>query len=354
MLDHINDRNYYSMAYNQQNTAGFQEWRREADRLAVDNSKLRAQLQSMDSNTHTMDGTPIDASYAPKGVDRDILLSDKVANSVKPKLNICSGLNGGSYFVYANKMKAALESGFDATVVPTHGTIENIKNVENGSCDITLAQRDAYDLYSICSNAIDKDVIKACGNAGISTVKGSNLNFTRLSSPFKEAVFGMCKSVPSISDAKTVAIVEGSGSVITWNNLAMEFDSLNDVVVHNAVDMKDAVAKVKAGTADCVFLSVSTKSQFVKNLNKYIDADMHVNNIVNKVIVKIQDPVGEPVYAFKNFDAKVFGKAGKKYSTGFFSSTIRSVTVPTDVIISNKYNAGLAKKIQARIAGLKL
>jgi len=354
MLDNINDRNYYQMAYHQQNNAGFQEWRREANRLSADNAELKAKLANLDNQVNGMSGTVIDESYAPEGVDRDILLSERVISAVKPKLNICSGSSGGVYFTYANKMKNALADGFDVTVLPTRGTLDNLNDLETSKCDMALVQRDGYDLYSICANAVDPKVKGLCSKAGITTTKATQLNFTRISSPFHEAVVGVCKGVDSIDEAKTVAIMGGSGSVITWNNLVMDFPILSKSAIVNASSMSDAMTKVKTGSADCAFLTVSSKSKIVRTFDSLTDDDMHVQTFVNKNLVKIEDPTGRPVYKFKDIEAAKFGKAGKKHSEGWYTKTIRTITVPADVIVSNKYNGKLTQKIQARVAGIEL
>jgi len=79
MLDHINDRQYAMMYYNQQNNPDMIQWRQEANRLAQDNADLRNKLNQMDNQTRNLNGQPVDPSYIPEQM-RDVAFS---ANAIE-------------------------------------------------------------------------------------------------------------------------------------------------------------------------------------------------------------------------------------------------------------------------------
>ena len=87
MLDHINDRQYANMYYNQQNNEDMKAWRREADRLARDNAELRAKLNNLDAETGKLkaQGAVIDPSYVPPDA-QDMALSAKVVEENASKI----------------------------------------------------------------------------------------------------------------------------------------------------------------------------------------------------------------------------------------------------------------------------
>jgi len=352
MLDNIGNRNQYAMMYNHQNDPGFQEWRREANRLSADNAELKAQLAMMDKNVSSMKGTPINESYVPEGMDADILLSDKVANGIKPTLNVCSGSVNGSYSTYAYKMKAALPD-FIVNVIHTNGSNENILAVDSNKCDITLTQRDAYDIYTMCSNA-NAELKALCNQRGIVFNKGTQLNFTRVANAGYDSIIGVCdKDTNWLSDSKKVALVQNGGDVLTWSNFAIEFEMIADIDVLKTNSMAQSLQAVKEGKANCALLVVNPHAKIIKNLDKHIGKDMNIVNVVNPLIGKIEDPVGKAVYRKQTIDEDVFGRAAEKHSSGW-SDVISTFSVPVDVIISNKYNTSLTAKIKSKISNIKL
>jgi hypothetical protein len=66
MMDHIHDSQYRNMYYNQQNNPDMIKWRKEADRLAKDNTELKSKLETMDNEVAQLKGTPRDEKYVPK------------------------------------------------------------------------------------------------------------------------------------------------------------------------------------------------------------------------------------------------------------------------------------------------
>ena len=353
MLDNASDRNQSAMAYNYQNNRDFQQWRREADRLSESNTDLKIKLALLDQQVKSMDGQPIDDTYAPNGMDKDLMLSSVVLNNIKPKLKICSGMVGGSYNVYANKMKLAL-GAFDVSVIITKGSTDNITKLESNICDVALTQRDAYDLYSICSNAVEADVISLCESSGIMFKRGSGMDFTRISSPFGETVVGVCNGgIDTILDSSTVSLLNGSGSVVTWNNLVMESDKMDGITVKLYQSLKEVFKSVSSGKSDCAVISANSRSKIFKDFDKLLNDDMYIIPLDYKSVSNILDPVGKPVYIQFNVPVERFNKGASKHS-GWFDKTIPTFAIPTDVIISNNYDQHLSTKIKTLTSGIEL
>ena len=352
MLDHMNDRNQYSMMYHHQNDQGFQEWRREANRLSADNAELRAQLNQLDKNVAGMKGTKINDGYVPEGVDSDILLSDQVANNIKPELKICAGSINGMYSTYAYKMKNILP-GFITSIVHTNGSNENINLLENNKCDIAITQRDTYDLWTMCSNSsTNSELNDICKSRGILFNNKTNLNFTRIASPFKDSVIGVCNKDTVFKDAKTFAMVDKGGDVLTFSNLQLELDYLSKVKTISSTSMSNSLALVSSGKADCTLIVANFRAKILAKMNSY--QNIHTVNIIDSKIYKITDPAGEKVYEKQQLSVNALGPVSDKHSLGFFKKYMENPKVPVDVIISNKYNSGLASKIKSQISNITL
>jgi hypothetical protein len=83
MLDNITRPHYANMYYNHQNDPGFQQWRREADRLAGENNELKTKLAKLDGEVGKLKGQAVDPTYVPPGVDPDIMMDKKALDTLK-------------------------------------------------------------------------------------------------------------------------------------------------------------------------------------------------------------------------------------------------------------------------------
>jgi hypothetical protein len=90
MLDTLTRPGHGAFFYNHANDPGYQEWRREADRLAKDNADLRAKLNALDADVKTHEGKPRDPNYIPPDGNRQVALSS--AHVVQPSSSFPWGI----------------------------------------------------------------------------------------------------------------------------------------------------------------------------------------------------------------------------------------------------------------------
>ena len=291
MLDHANDRNQYQLAYNQQNDAGYQEWRREADRLAADNDDLRRKLNQLDANANAMTGT-IDPNYVPKGMDKDLMLSSATIEGNKPTLNVCTGNPTGYYRQYGNKLKEKVAQSFNINAVITKGSVDNLTKLDSGECDAALTQRDAYDLYEICSNDTTPEVVEACKLAGLTTGKTTKMNFTKIATPFNDTVLALCSS-EFLFSAKSISLVKGGGDLITWIKFTEVFPYLNDVDVTLTKSLAESVDNVNKEVTECTLAVINGQGNTKKITNSKVKlAPINKDN----EILTLKDPLGDKLY----------------------------------------------------------
>ncbi|MCE5244852.1 MAG: hypothetical protein ABFD98_19770 [Syntrophobacteraceae bacterium] len=80
MLDHLNDHRYASMYYHHRDDPGMQQFRKEAERLSLENADLREKLKDLDTRTKAMEaqGMKPDPSYVPDDAANVALASSVV------------------------------------------------------------------------------------------------------------------------------------------------------------------------------------------------------------------------------------------------------------------------------------
>jgi hypothetical protein len=66
--------------HNRQNDPGYQEWRAEADRLAVENADLRGKLAELDRQLAARAGTPIDPDFLPAEIPPEVALAMPISS----------------------------------------------------------------------------------------------------------------------------------------------------------------------------------------------------------------------------------------------------------------------------------
>ena len=149
MLDHLSDRRRYSMAHHHASDPGYQEWRREADRMAQENEELKKKLGDLDRQVATMKGLPVDANYLPPGVDPSVALAAEVVGSAdpgRPQLVMNTGVENGNYHRFGNILQAGLPE-FEIILNNTNGSEENLEDLIKNEADAILVQNDVLNAY---------------------------------------------------------------------------------------------------------------------------------------------------------------------------------------------------------------
>lgn len=151
MLNHASNRNVAATAYHHAEDPGFKKWREEVETMAKTDPELKTKLAEMDKQIKALQGTPKDPGYLPTGVPADVALAADVLASKKPEkapVRLAAGQAGGWYDKFAGLFtKAAKE--LDVTVIPTGGSMENLKLLAGGKADLAIVQSDALDRKSV-------------------------------------------------------------------------------------------------------------------------------------------------------------------------------------------------------------
>jgi len=149
ILDRSRDRNHYAMAHHHAQDPGYQEWRKEAQRLGEDNAELKAKLATLDQEVATMKGEPLDPNYLPVGVDPSVALAAEVVATADPSrtlMTINTGVVNGNYHRFGQIMQSHMPD-FDLTLEPTNGSEDNLQNLVDNKVDAVLVQSDMLNAY---------------------------------------------------------------------------------------------------------------------------------------------------------------------------------------------------------------
>lgn len=79
LLSNLNRPGAADFFHNQRNDPGYQEWRAEVDRMAAQDPSLQGRLADLDQQLAARQAQPVDASYLPPGVPRDVALAPTAA-----------------------------------------------------------------------------------------------------------------------------------------------------------------------------------------------------------------------------------------------------------------------------------
>jgi len=192
-----NNSNAAQFAYHHQNDPDYVAWRKDAEKLALENAELKAQLAKLDEQTRKMSGTP-DPNFIPSGIDADIAMSQEVLNTLKPTMRVCVASVNGTYFRVLAGVIIPGTNTVNIIPVTTSGSGEILSNIEKGKCDAGFVQGDSYWNYVEEHNTV-------------------NLPFERVSSLYKEATHLIChedgpESIGELTSSNTIWFPSMSGS----------------------------------------------------------------------------------------------------------------------------------------------
>lgn len=319
----LNNNNSSRFAYNHQNDADYQEWRREADRLAQDNAELRTQLAQIDAGTAKMTGA-VNPDYIPEGIDADIAMSQEVLAAQKPTMRVCVGSKNGTYFrVTAGVLMQDINS-VNVVPVTTSGTGEILDNIATGKCDAGFVQGDGYWNY-------------------VEDHKTDVLPFERVASPYKEAVHLFCNEdgpteLSDIGKGNTIWFPAKSGAATTWRNFIGENSDYSKVKTGTSASYEEAIMKVRNDKNSCaLYVGAPGASKFVKSIEgAATKSGIVLIDIDDNDMNDTTDPSGKAVYKFGDIDK--YTQLGRQNSCyGYCSGDIETLFVSADFIVANDW-----------------
>jgi TRAP transporter TAXI family solute receptor len=325
MLDHISNKNVAATAYNHSNDPGFQKWRQELETQAKDNAELKAKLAEMDKQIKALDGTPKDRSYLPPGVPPEAALATAVFEAKapeKPLLKIAAGRPGGVYDKYAVMFDKAA-SGFGVKIIPTSGSLENLKLLTSNEADLAVVQSDLLAL-------MDK---KVSGKALTTEQSTLYVEYVQLIANRSGGV----RSIKDIDSAKNVIYVgpKGSGTAMTWEALCEQDQNYGKIPVKYA-DYTDGLAQVETNPAALMLFVGGLYSDFLKKAeeNAKKSHKLRLVAVDDSKLASKKDQQGNSIYKFVEIPANVYPNLQKGW---VFGSEIKTLGVQAVLVLRNEW-----------------
>lgn len=328
MLDHITNKNAAATAYNHANDPGFQKWRQEVETLAKDNEDLRGKLAEMDRQIKSLEGTPKDPSYLPPGVPIEAALAPAVFavadSGGKPVLRLATGQAGGWYSKFAAVFEKNSE-GFAVSLIPSAGSVENLKLLASGDADLALIQSDVLALRNLAS-----------GKTPVVTEQAT------LYKEYIQLLANRSAGVKSLNDLdpKRHEVYIGpkdSGTAMTWSMLCKVNQRLGRIKTRHS-DYKDALSRVEASPNALMLFVGGLNSDFLKQAES--DAAnkdrLRLIPIDDTRFTAISDAHGNKIYEMATIPANVYPNLQKGW---FFGNDVKTLTVQAVLVLRNEWAA---------------
>lgn len=325
MLDHLGNRNVAAMAHNHSDDPGFKKWRQEADNLAKDNVELKSKLNELDNQMKAMAGTPKDPGYLPNDIPAEVALAAGALAAKKPEkptLRMATGQEGGWYYRFGNIFKESA-TGVDVKLIPSSGSMANLKMLVDQQADLGIVQSDALAL-------MDK---KLPGKSMITEQTSLFLEFAQLIANRKGGV----KSIRDLDPKKHTVFIgpAGSGTALTWEALCEQRENYRRIPTVNA-DYTSALEEVEKNPKSLMFFVGGLNSDF---LNKAEEVAKKSGNLLlvavdDKDLAKKKDSNGNAVYSMVNIPSNIYPYLEKGW---IFSHDTKTLAVQAVLVLRTEW-----------------
>jgi TRAP transporter TAXI family solute receptor len=325
MLNHASNRNVAATAYHHSEDPGFKQWREEVERTAKTDPEMKAKLAEMDKQIKALQGTPKDPGYLPAGVPTDVALAADVLASKKPEtapIRLAAGQAGGWYDKFAGLFKKAAKD-LDVTVIPTGGSMENLKLLVGGKADLAIVQSDALAVMEKMlpgkklvseQSTLYPEYVQLIANTG-----------------------GGVHSVRDIDPRKNVLYVgpKESGTSLTWQGLCEQYPAYRKIPIRNA-DYSAALAEVERNPKALMLFVGGLNSEFLKKAEEEAkkSGKLRLVAVDDRHFKNKRDSHGNPIYTFVDIGSSVYPALQKGW---IFSGDVKTLAVQAVLVLRTEW-----------------
>lgn len=225
-------------------------------------------------------------------------------------LRLCTGSTSGNYQKAGIEISKRIAPQFDEIkLINTGGSLDNLRRLAAGTCDMAFAQSDVADLYQL-ENAAARNIIYP--------FKTVYSEYAQILCPAKTGwttLADLAKARKAGTAVEMIVGPDGSGTAETWRNWRLaDPDSLGKIAtIPDAVDT-EAASKVKDSASTCMFWVSGINSADMQNANQISGRTrdkkpgLRLISITDKAIKDIRDARGGPAYTFEAISAKPAAK----------------------------------------------
>ena len=322
ILDNLGNRNRYAMAHHHASDPGYQEWRKEADRLGSENAELKQKLDELDRQVATMNGEPVDPNYLSPGMDPSVALAAEVvgtADTERPQLVMNTGVSNGNYHRFGTILNEALPE-FEMILNNSNGSEENLE-------DLVIVQSDILNAY-LRKNPEAKEKL-----VGLQA---------SLYTEFVQLLVNENSLVEKITDLDpgkhTVYLgPRGSGTHGAWEGFVLQNERYGDFNTRYA-SYDEALSQVASNT-DAVMLFVGgLNSDLLKRANINYATQINMVPVDEMEFTRAEDQFGNTIYSAATIPHETYANLQDGWIFGYFGdSSLETLKVEAVLILSHRW-----------------
>lgn len=247
-----------------------------------------------------------------------LALSSVAAMAETPTANFCTGGAKGNYYYAGMAIGRAAAGTLDVSVIETQGSIDNLKRMERGECDVAIVQEDALNIFKEDN-------------------PGSSLSIEPLTALYKEYAQLVCSKelgIDSITDLekgnKVLVGPLGGGSYVTWRGFVAADKDYSAISTGPETGPR-ALLAIKGGTnAQCIMFVSGLNSAPIKELDRNSDGKLTLVEIDDGTLDNLKNEKGEKVYQFAKIPKTMYPNIGGGYAWD-------TVTVNAVVVVNSNW-----------------
>jgi TRAP transporter TAXI family solute receptor len=327
MLNNVGNKNVAATAYHHADDPGFQKWRQEVEEQAKTNSDLKAKLTEMDKQIKSMEGTPKDPAYLPKGVPTDVALAAPVLASKapeKPVVRFATGQSGGWYNKAGDIFKGlGVAKNLDVQLIPTSGSLDNLNLLAEGKADLALVQSDALALMQ--KKQPDKKMVSEQAEL---YVEYAQLIANR---------DGGVTALKDLDSRKHFVYVgpKGSGTAITWEGLCEQDPRLKRILVKYD-DYGKCLIEVRKNPKALMMFVGALNSEWLKLAEQEAERSgkLRLVAIQDSQFADKVDKHGNKIYKFVEIPSDIYPALQKGW---LFSGAVKTLGVQAVLVLRTEW-----------------
>lgn len=247
------------------------------------------------------------------------------AQTAVPEIRVCTGGESGKYFQTAREIGSELVGALKVNVLPTNGSLDNLRQLDAGTCDAAIVQSDAYGIYT-----------------GLNPV--SKLNIERVAPLYNEYAQLVCNKDARINhvsdllkdDRGVMVGPQGSGTRVTWDTWVKQNPDYAKVRVSRDAGTR-AITKAVDGTEDQCFLFISgLGAGSMVQANELAAGALTLVSVDDGSFDDVVDPKGKRVYEFSKIPS---GTYPDLQNSGWFGSNqdIQSLAIGAVLVVNTAW-----------------
>lgn len=257
-------------------------------------------------------------------------------------LRICAGATDGNYHFAASEIANRVKGSFKTVeVLTTGGSLDNLRKLSSGECDMGLSQSDVYDLYKLENPA---------SITSLEAYKTLYSEYVHLICP----VAADFSRVTHLGKANGGLIVgpDGGGQAETWRALRKADESLYGKVerIASSVGISSA-SKVKDSKNICMLWVSGLNSPSMQAVNIMSvntpnkKASLMLLNVDDRDFKSITGSDGKPLYRFESINrVKPSGNKAGMYNNLMQSSSVTVPVVDAILVTTRAFKQSLGSK----------